>query len=78
MVGFDLECVELAGKLAIEEENNSEEESGDEEHDFDEIDANDNVNKKTDSLVTKLANLELEETSQISKKESNPKIIELD
>lgn len=75
MVGFDLECIELAGKLAIEEgdepNDNEEEIEINEKKEEDEIKQDD-----LDEEIADLKNLKLTDKEPIAKKK--PLIEELD
>ena len=83
MVGFDLECVELAGKLAIEQEekeNEEEEEENDqEEENLNEKQANDVDEKLIDFKTLRLVDkLETKEEEEEITKTNRPLIEELD
>lgn len=73
MVGFDLECIELAGKLAIEEGDDNEEEIEiNDKKEEDEIKQEDDL----DEEIADLKNLKLTDKEPIAKKK--PLIEELD
>jgi hypothetical protein len=68
MMDFDLECIELSGKLALEDPNFQE---SDDEDTSKSISTS---NNQTDNLVSQLDSLNLQESTSTKQK---PKIIEL-
>jgi hypothetical protein len=77
MVEFDLDCLEMCGKLALEDKENHDGEDASDVEESSETSEDENVEKPTvaSKLVSKMESLVVEEKSEINLR---PKIIELD